>query len=214
MRSKQTTPQLSSSAKAGDPVRGDLESDHNRRGVLDNTPLSRSMTACVVATLAILCSSLASRVLAGTWKHEYVTNDGNVLTYSDDGKIIFYMSCGRGFAIAMKYPGKARKQGDAEIAIATSKGSQILKGQFEEPIEVQDPVPRKFATSFRQVNLNYPHAEDRIFGKEWNAKKARLLDLLDAHSSITISAGKASYQLPAIDVAADWHKLIEVCKFD
>ena len=54
------------------------------------------------------------------------------------------------------------------ISISTTKGRQSLEGQFEEPIEVQDPVPRNFATSFRQVNLDYPHADKRIFGKEWN----------------------------------------------
>ncbi len=161
--------------------------------------------------VSLLCLSAAS---AGTWKHEYVSNDGNVLTYSEDGKIIFYMSCGRGFVIAARYPGQAKKEGDAEIAIATSKGRQALMGEFEQPVEVQDPVPRNFATSFRQVNLNYPHADKRIFGREWNAKKARLLDLLDAHGPVTISAGKNSYQLPTIDVAADWHRLIDVCKFD
>jgi hypothetical protein len=181
------------------------------RALHPTLPSSSPAKACAVAALIVTLA--ASPAAAGSWKHEYVANDGNVLTYTDDGKTTFYMGCGRGFAIAVKYPGTAKKDGDAEITITTSKGKQTLKGEFEEPIEVQDPVPRNFATTFRQVNLNYPHADSRIFGKEWNAKKARLLDLLDAHSPITISAGKASYQLPAIDVGADWHNLLDVCKF-
>jgi len=168
----------------------------------------------LVAGLIGISSLALPPAFAGTWKLEHVSNDGDVLTYSDDGKVIFYMSCGRGFAIAARYPGQARKEGDAEIAIATTKGRQTLKGNFEEPIEVQDPVPRNFATSFRQVNLDYPHADKRIFGKEWNAKKARLLDILDADGPITISAGKASYRLPAIDAGGDWHKKIAECKFE
>lgn len=151
---------------------------------------------------------------AGTWKHEYISNDGNVLTYTEDGKVIFYMGCGRGFAIAAKYPGKARKEGDAEIAISTSRGRMTFKGEFEEPVEVQDPVPMNFATTFHQTYLGLRKNDPRVFGDAWNAKKARVLDMLDAHGPITISAGKDSYQLPAIDVTSDWHKAIDVCKFD
>ena len=50
-----------------------------------------------------------------------------------------------------------------------------------------------------------------MFGKRWNATKARLLNMLDAKGPITISAGKDSYQLPPID-AGDWHKGLESCK--
>jgi hypothetical protein len=165
-----------------------------------------------ITLLGLVCSASADPAEHG-WKHQYVSNDGNVLTYSDDGKVIFYMGCGRGFAISVKYPGKAKKQFDAEITIATSKGRMAFKGEFEEPIEVSDPAPMNFATTFHQAYLGYMHSDPHVFGKEWNAKKARVLDMLDAHGPITISAGKTSYQLPAIDVASDWHKAIDECKF-
>jgi hypothetical protein len=51
------------------------------------------------------------------------------------------MGCGRGFALATKYPGKAKEEGAAEIAILTSKGHMTFKGEFEVPIEVKHPVP-------------------------------------------------------------------------
>jgi hypothetical protein len=51
------------------------------------------------------------------------------------------MGCGRGFALATKYPGKANGEGDAEIAIPTSKGRMTFKGELEVPIEVKHPVP-------------------------------------------------------------------------
>jgi hypothetical protein len=52
-----------------------------------------------------------------------------------------------------------------------------------------------------------------VFGKKWNAKKARVLDILDSHGPITISGGDTSYQLPAINAGSNWHKAIEECKF-
>jgi len=170
--------------------------------------------ALLVAIIVIALDGLATPASAESgWKHQFVSNDGNVLTYTEDGKVIFYMACGRGFAISVKYPGKTKKEGDAEIAIATSKGRMAFKGDFEEPIEVSDPVPMKFATTFHQAYLGYMHSDPRVFGKEWNEKKARVLDMLDSHGPITISAGRNSYQLPAIDVTSDWHKAIDECKF-
>jgi hypothetical protein len=132
--------------------------------------------------------------------------DGNVLTYTEDGKILFYIGCGRGFAIHVKYPGQAKQEGDADIAISTSRGCMTFNGAFEDP--------QVFGgTDFRQAYLGYLHSDPRVFGKAWNAKKARLLNMLDSHGPITISAGENSYRLPAIDAGGDWHKTIDECKF-
>jgi hypothetical protein len=161
------------------------------------------MTACVFAAFL----AFATPACAGTWKHEYVTNDGNILTYKEDGKTVFYIGCGRGFAIHLKYPGKSGKEDDdADIAISTSRGRMTFNGAFEDAKIFE-------GTDWGQTYLGYRHDNPRVFGKKWNAAKARLLNILDSHGPITISAGKDSYQLPAIDAAADWHKLIEECKF-
>jgi hypothetical protein len=167
------------------------------------------------AILAGLVFVFVSPALAGSWKHDYVANDGNVLTYVEDGKIAFYVSCGRGFVIAAKYPGKPGKDGaDGNLTISTSRASMTFKGQFEKSVDYVDPEPRKSATTWYQVYLGLMHTDPRVFGDAWNAKKARVLDMLDSHGPITISAGKNSYQLPAIEVESDWHKAIDVCKFD
>ena len=69
-------------------------------------------------------------------------------------------------------------------------------------------MPINLATTFRQIYLGYLHPDSRIFTEEWNAK------MLDSKGPITISAERKSYQLPAIDVASDWHKAIDECKLD
>jgi hypothetical protein len=97
--------------------------------------MTTRLSASFIAILSLALSP------AGTWKHEHVSNDGNVLTYTENGKVIFYMGCGRGFALATKYPGKANEEGDAEIAIPTSKGRMTFKGELEVPIEVKHPLP-------------------------------------------------------------------------
>jgi hypothetical protein len=170
---------------------------------------SQWTTACIAA----LALCVTARAEAGTWKHEAVPHAGNVLTYTEDGKITFYISCGRGFAIDVIYPGAAQTEGAAEITIVTSKGRQNLKGAFEQPAEVNDPGPRNFATTFKQLNLGYPRNDPGLFGPEFNARKGHLLDLIDAQSPITVLAGNQSHQYPAIDVADDWHRLMDICKY-
>ena len=87
------------------------------------------MTTGVLATVIVLALALAP-AFAGTWKHEVVPNDGDVLTYSADGKIQFYLGCGRGFALHVKYPGEAKQEGEADIAIATSKGPTAARRKW------------------------------------------------------------------------------------
>jgi len=174
----------------------------SRRGLLD-TPLSRGMTTGVLATVIVLALALAP-AFAGTWKHEVVPNDGDVLTYSADGKTQFYLGCGRGFALHVKYPGEAKQEGEADIAISTSRGKMTFNGDFEDPSVFG-------GTDFRQSYLGYLHSDPRVFGKKWNAVKARLLNMLDSNGPITISAGGRSYRLPAIE-AGDWHKALDSCR--
>jgi hypothetical protein len=163
------------------------------------------------ALIAIGWLGLSPAATAGAWKHQVIPNDGDVLTYTEDGKVTFYLACGRGFALHAKYPGEAKKQGKARITISTAKGKMAFDGEFEEPVEARDPVPMNFATEFGQTYLGYSKWDSRVFGKKWNAIKSRLLNMLDSNGPITISAANNSYQLPAIDAGA-WHKGLETCK--
>jgi hypothetical protein len=186
----------------GDPVHRHCEERHRR-----SHPSSRKLVSTKLAlTLCLLAASLAaaSSAAAGAWKHEVVANDGDVLTYTEDGKQKFFLGCGRGFAPHVKYPGTARKDGEAEIALSTSKGRMRFIGWFEDP-EVFG------GTDFAQTYLGYDRHDPLVFGKKWNAIKAQLLNMLDADGPITVSAGSHSYQLPAIDAGA-WHKGLEECK--
>src|SRR5258708_4795216 len=141
-------------------------------GILD-TPLSRSMTINnggdmrrglkrLAGLTAIACIGLAPASVAGTWKHLVIPNDGDVLTYSDDGKVTFYLGCGRGFALHVKYPGAAKKKGETDIAISTAKGRMTFNGEFEEPFDAKDPVPMNFATDFRQTHFGYQHSDPQV----------------------------------------------------
>ena len=157
------------------------------------------MTACVLVALVALATPAA-----GAWKHEVVANNGDELTYRDDGKLLFYLGCGRGFALHVKYPGPARKEGEADIAVSTSKGRMTFNGAFEDPDLFG-------GTDFAQTYLGYRRSDPRVFGKKWNATKSRLLNMLDANGPITITAGKHSYRLPPID-AGDWRRALEACR--
>ena len=129
-------------APAGDPARRNTIRGRGRLGLLD-TPLSRGMT------VGLMMAALSSvPAFAGTWKYEYVSNDGHVVTYVEDGKTIFYIGCGRGFSLHAKYPGTPKMEGDATIRIATSRDRMTFKGEFEEPVDTlvqQRAVPLRGA---------------------------------------------------------------------
>src|SRR5258705_13539725 len=124
------------------------------------------------------------------WKYEVVPNDGHVLTYSDDGKVTFYLGCGRGFALQVKYPGEAKKEGKARITISNAKSKMAFVGEFVEPVEVEVPVPMNFATEFAQTYLGYAKNDPRVYGKKRLALRTRLYSLLGSGEPLTISAGK------------------------
>jgi hypothetical protein len=102
------------------------------------------------------------------------------------------MGCDRGFSLAAKYPGKANKRRRRGNCDPDLQRPQDVQGQFEVPIEVQQPVPMNLATTFRQIYLGYLQPRSRVLTKEWNAKKARILNMLDAKGPITISAERQS----------------------
>lgn len=183
----------SSPVKAGDP-----------RGVPDTRSIAAGLLVGMFALATPACAA------AGNWKYQVVPNDGHVLTYSEDDKATFYLGCGRFFALHVKYPGKPKKEGKARIAISSAKAKMAFDGEFVQPVKVEDPVPMTFATEFMQSYLGYAKQDPRVYGKAWLGLRARLYALLGSGQPLTISAGKDSYQLPAID-ALDWRKPFERC---
>jgi hypothetical protein len=125
------------------------------------------------------------------------------LSYSENGKVTFYMGCGHAFEIHARYPGTPAKSGDATITISNKKTSIALKGEFEEPGE-------ESATQFGQSDLGYRRQDPKLYGKTWKAEAARLYDLLGSGQPLTISAGKDHYQLPPIG-AKGWRKPFDGC---
>jgi hypothetical protein len=156
------------------------------------------------AGLAMLfAGAIITPAMAGSWKYELDHQDHSILTYSDDGKVTFFLACGHTFALHVKYPGESKKDGDAAIGIASGKASMTLKGRFEEPSE-------DLATTFEQYDLGYARQDPRLYEKKWERLRDRLLDLLDSGRRLSISAGHDSYTLPPID-AKGWRKALGKC---
>ena len=112
----------------------------------------------LTSLVAIGWLGLAPAAGADGWTYQVIANDGHVLTYSNDGKVTFYLGCGRGFALHVKYPGQAAKEGKARIAISNTKTRMTLEGEFEAPVEVRDPVPMNFADR-KSTRLNSSHIQ-------------------------------------------------------
>jgi hypothetical protein len=162
------------------------------------------------ALIAIGGIGVAPASAADGWKYQVNSNDGHELTYSEGDKVTFYLGCGRSFALQVKYPGEAKKEGNARITLSSAKAKMTLDGEFVEPVDVQVPVPMKFATEFAQTYLGYAKNDPQVYGKKWLALRSRLYALLGSGEPLTIAAGKDSYQLPPID-AEGWRKPFERC---
>ena len=159
------------------------------------------LLAGVMAAASIGLWSTA--VLAGTWKYGEDPRGNSELQYLENGKALFYIGCGRAFGLHVHYPGKAKKDGAAAITITAGKASMNFKGEFEEP-------DAEMATEFLQWDLGFRRQDPELYGKRWKAMLSRLLDMLGSGQSLTISAGKDSYQLPPND-AKNWREPFDGC---
>ena len=172
--------------------------------------IGNNVTAVATAALLTIATPAASAWQAGAWKYEVSRNDGHELTFNEDGRVTFILSCGRGFALQVKYPGASKEEGKARISLSSGKSSMTFDGEFVPQLKVEAPGPRDYATEFRQTWLGYAKNDPQVYGKRWLATRSRLYALLGSGEPLTISAGKNSYQLPPID-AANWRRPFERC---
>ncbi len=177
--------------------------------VKDRSGLNYARSAAL-ATLLTIATPAAGAWQAGTWKYEVSRNDGHELMFVEDGRVTFILSCGRGFAVMVKYPGKPKEKGKARISLSSGKSTMTFDGEFVPQLKVEAPEARDYATEFRQTWLGYAKNDPQVYGKRWLATRSRLYALLGSAEPLTISAGKNSYQLPPID-AANWRTPFERC---
>src|SRR5450755_4670052 len=98
-------------------------------GRFERKPVKRTTLATLLLMALIVgCPTLAPAADAGGWKYQVVPDDGHELTFTDDGKVTFYLGCGRGFALQLKYPGEAGKEGKARVTIASGNTKMTFDG--------------------------------------------------------------------------------------
>jgi len=158
-------------------------------------------TRCLGAALAAMAMIAAAPASAGTWKYELqMPRESPGLNYVEDSKTIFSVGCGHAFAVHIKYPGTAKKDGAAVVTIAAGRARMTLKGEFEEPFE-------DFATTFVQWDLGYRRQDPALYSKKWDAVRDRLFDLLESGRPINITGGNDSYKLPPVEI--EWRRQFE-----
>ena len=162
----------------------------------------RKHVTYLVAALAASTIATASPGLAGAWKYEVEQPRGSpTLSYIEDGKATFAVGCGHAFAVHLKYPGTAKKEGEAAaVTIAAGRARMTLKGEFEAPFE-------DYATSFVQWDLGFRRQDPALYTKKWDAVRDRLFAMLDSGRPIRVSAGEDSYKLPPIEI--EWRRSFE-----
>jgi hypothetical protein len=155
----------------------------------------------VIAAIAAIAASPTMAADSG-WKFEIDSRDQPGLTYSENGKAVFFIGCGRAFGLHARYPGKAKKDGKATITLANATTRMTFRGEFEEPWEGS-------VVTFLQWDLGYRRQDPELYGTAWKKKKAQLLDLLAA-GPLTLSAQGRSYQMPGANIP-DWHPAFDKC---
>ncbi len=157
----------------------------------------------LAASIAIGWIGLAP-ASAGSWKYQESKTGNSNLIYSENGKATFLFGCGRAVGLHVKYPGEAKKEGSATIAISTAKARMSFDGKFEAPFEGSG------ALNFVQWDLGFSRQDPELYGERWNQIKTQLLDILGSRKPLTISAGADSYRLPPIDVK-NWRSEFDDC---
>ena len=168
-----------------------------RKRVTGRARLAAAVTAMLLAT-----STLAQ---AGRWTYHEDRNDGHILKYLEDEKVVFELACGRGFALLARHPAKASTDGKTRITLAAGKSRTVLAGDFVPSLD-------KSVTNFHQAYLGHDKNDPAVYGKRWQQAEERLLDLIGSQAGFTVSAGAASYHLPAIDIER-WRRPFELCGY-
>jgi len=139
----------------------------------------------------------ASAVAAGrgAWTFELDAREHPILRYSEDGKEIFLIGCGRAFGVHAIYPGDPKRTGKATVTIATPR----TKMQFAGEIESGQDDGR---THFVEWDLGFDRRKPDAFGKAFWRRQSRLFDLLES-GPLTISAEGRHYVLPPVN-APGW----------
>jgi hypothetical protein len=142
----------------------------------------------------------------GAWKFVVDERDHPILTYSENGKEIFSVGCGRAFGVHANYPGAHGRKGRAVITIANAKTRMRLKGEIDAP-EAGETGPAQFT----QWDLGYRRQDPNLYEKPWHALKDRFFNLIDSGGPLTISAEGGKYVLPPVD-APNWQaRFKEIC---
>jgi hypothetical protein len=157
----------------------------------------------LAASIAIGWIGLAP-ASAGSWKYQESRSGNSNLIYSENGKATFLFGCGRAVGLHVKYPGEAKQEGNATIAISTAKARMSFDGKFEAPFDGSGAV------NFVQWDLGFSRQDPELYGERWNQIKTQLLDMLDSRKPLTISAGAGSYRLPPVDVK-NWRSQFDDC---
>jgi hypothetical protein len=168
--------------------------------------MSTAQLAAAIVMASILASITAAQAApAGHWTYHEEKNDGHILAYVEDGKTVFELACGRGFALLAKHPAQAKTDGKTRITLVAGKNKMSLDGDFV-------PSYENSVTNFHQAYLGYGKNDERVYGKRWQELESRLLDVIDSKSGFTIAAGEASYQLPGVDIDK-WRRPFDLCGY-
>ena len=134
----------------------------------------------------------------GAWKFAVDARDNPMLTYSESGKEVFFVGCGRAFGLHAKYPGAQDRRRAAVLTIANAKTRMRFRGEVGKP-GADEAGPARFT----QWDLGYRRQDPNLYEKPWHALKDRLFKLLDSGQPLTISAEGGKYVLPPVD-APNW----------
>ena len=164
-----------------------------------------SRAACAVlvaAVLAVLVVTGTPATAADGWKFDPGTTADPSLSYTDKGKIVFWVGCDDYFLLSASYPGKPPAAGQgADIVITNGRGSMLFHGAV---------VARGSSGVFTQADLGFSESDSEWHGRRWQTIKSLLLGLLASNQRIGVRAGLRDYDMPPVD-APGWFRALDLC---
>ena len=148
------------------------------------------ITRIVVLFSAAMILAVEAFAATDGWRFDVDGRDQPELTFTELGKTVFYLGCGRAVVFHVMYPGRSRPGGAVTFVVSNTKKSLKYNGEMEDGLGEDNNTP--FVVSW---NLGLNQGQDGL-----DKKLNELFSLITTPEPFSITAETGQYRIPPVDV--------------